>query len=447
MSFFTILLVSLFLPEFASSSQHEFKQVVVSSDAELIAAISNLEEGTHIVLEPGTYESSVRIINQSNIIISGKDPKNTFLNPSRSAPKVQLIRADRPICFEQPQLDVCQWVAHCNCPWIPIYPGNDHSRATVQITDSQSISIRGLQLRNSWPAHISISNSHDIKIDDIHAVSGTYAIHAEGETTKGITVTNSTWSQNHSGVQEMWRDMSWAHLHHGTLYYYNGAFFGSRNILGDVEIRDNRINDAFNAIRMVVKQSECSSPDCVLKMNKDVRILDNHFKHIRDNAVEPEHIVNGHWQVSGNSFHCHADISLDSVHNPDQKAQLLIEDNIFLKDEQPGYRVRAPLGTELNNGGKILKLPKKAFEIPTADARGTIKDIPFLNIVFRGNIVDAYHEVTAHNVTFLKGVIPRGTDLTSWNNNHLNVCKIKFKGEAPMSKDELCEQLEFQSVQ
>ena len=39
----------------------------------------------------------------------------------------------------------------------------------------------------------------------------------------------------------------------GSYRYYNGALFGSLDIAGSVIVRRNHVRDAFNAIRMVVR--------------------------------------------------------------------------------------------------------------------------------------------------------------------------------------------------
>jgi hypothetical protein len=75
-----------------------------------------------------------------------------------------------------------------------------------------------------------------------------------------------------------------------------------------VIVRGNHVRDAYNAIRMVVR-----NPDICDACNWNVEICDNRFERIRDNPIEPEgHALN--WFVHDNQFvNCHAWFSLDGV--------------------------------------------------------------------------------------------------------------------------------------
>ena len=333
------------------------------------------------------------------------------------------------------------WKEECQCAWVPRYPKASPETATIQIFHSQNIVLKNLIFKNAWPTHIGIVDSKNISIMKNSFYGGTFAIHAEGEKTHSICLDSNYWSQDTTIDHKLWNEWEWKHAHHGRRGYLNGAFFGSENIRGNILISKNIIHDAFNVLRMDFDQSACLNKDCARYVNKDVTFINNELKRIRDNVIEPEWIANGKWYIAYNEItNAHADISLDSVHNPDKKGLFLLFKNRFIKHSKPS--MNSPLGTDvdLNNGGKILKLPKKKLTLHECDGQ-TVNGYPFINLVLQENYIDTYQDEQNTSTNIMKGIIPRGTALTNWGKNQIEgECKITSFGAGPSLTD-VCDSL------
>lgn len=437
---FTLFLI--FTSPFIFAQTVNTNVVAVQNSLELQKAIRELENNTTIKLKPGQYSVVTSIINKTNIAIIAESPGTVTIDNNRITPKWRPIRSDLVECAMDPQLEICEWTPECLCEWEPYYPQNLKEVAIFNIINSRNIHISGLNLSHSSPSHISISDSQAISIEDIAFVGGTYAVHADGESTKDIRISSSTWIQDTSEEHFLWNTFSWEHAHHGDRYFLNGAFFGSVNIAGEVKIFNNRIRDAFNVVRMNFKPEKCTLELCANNINRDVFIVNNVMHRIRDNAVEPEKIANGQWVVTHNLIEAHADISLDNVHNPDQKGLFLIYDNTITKITRPSlYPEEDTIGERTYNWGKVLKLPKKPLVIPLSNGH-TETNLPYLNLILQDNFFDVHREsADGQNVKFLKGALPRGTDLSLWGNNMIiGKCKPKLTNDQH-TKAEICSAL------
>jgi len=433
--------LTLALISIAAVHADPIKTIHVKNSEELHEALKNLSSNSEILLSEEVYKGPFVVQDKQNITIKSLSKQALIVGQHPMPPKIKLIKKHPSLCKENSQLEVCEWTFDCNCEWIPQYSLNRHLEASIQISHSMNVHIENLKFVSAWPSHISILNSQNITIDQADFRGGTFAVHAAGEQTELIEISHSNWIQDETKEEKMWNTEDWRHLHHGLHNYMNGAFFGSRNIKGFVEISHNTLSNAFNAIRMVVRQKECTSPSCVLRLNQNLSVGHNDFRNIRDNVVEPEKIANGVWHIFSNTLHAHSDISLDNVNNPDRSGFFIIEKNIFRKDRQPSLGSSMKRGTERFNGGKILKLPKRPQYIYTSEGLSEKKHIPFLKIFFSGNTVDLIHEDQSpiHKVNFLKGCLPQGTNVLDWKDNSSNFCKMKLmQGPNPTKENEIC---------
>ncbi|KZC97957.1 MULTISPECIES: hypothetical protein [unclassified Thalassospira] len=230
-------------------------------------------------------------------------------------------------------------------------PGRD-GYAVFQLIDVAHIRLELFTIKRAWPSAVYIENSHHLAFSDLDITEGTYAFYANGEQTRGISITGCRWVQN----PDIWRQIRWDEIHDGKdedgnvieveYRYLNGAFFGADDIIGDVEIIRNDICDCYNGVRMDVSQHNLDAP--VGSFNRDVRIFDNRFRYIRDNPIEPEATAVGWWIGRNRFYNCHKLFSQDGVRG----GFWYYFGNICWFDSRPG-----PEGDE-NNGGAVFKLGK-----------------------------------------------------------------------------------------
>jgi hypothetical protein len=230
-------------------------------------------------------------------------------------------------------------------------PGRD-GFAVFQLIDVAHIRIELLTIKRAWPSAVYIENSHDLAFRDLDITDGTYAFYANGEQTRGIAISDCRWVQN----PNIWRGIRWDEIHDGKdengnvikveYRYLNGAFFGADDIIGDVEIIRNDICDCYNGVRMDVSPHNLNA--LVGSFNRDVRILDNRFRYIRDNPIEPEATAVGWWIGRNRFYNCHKLFSQDGVRG----GFWYYYGNICWFDSRPG-----PEGDEYN-GGAVFKLGK-----------------------------------------------------------------------------------------
>jgi hypothetical protein len=108
------------------------------------------------------------------------------------------------------------------------------------------------------------------------AKSSLYLVFARGSGSHHYLVEDNHWQQDPTGA--IWDEIPWAETHgfrtaglrKGSYRYYNGALFGSLDIAGSVIVRGNHVRDAFNAIRMEVRDLADGEAG-----NRNVEICDN----------------------------------------------------------------------------------------------------------------------------------------------------------------------------
>ena len=250
-------------------------------------------------------------------------------------------------------------------PCYPHLPRRSHF-SFFKLIDCEGIAIEAMSAETCWPCLVYAEDSRWITVRRVVAVDSLYLVFARGSGSHHYLVEDNHWQQDPTGA--LWDEIPWAETHgfrtaglrKGSYRYYNGALFGSLDIAGSVIVRGNHARDAFNAIRMEVRDLADGEAG-----NRNVEICDNRFERIRDNPIEPEgHALN--WFVHDNQFvNCHAWFSLDGVRG----GFLYIFGNVGWFTERPG-QFHDP-----NSGGKVFKFINRA-DLPAPPTPPPLPDRP-----------------------------------------------------------------------
>lgn len=199
----------------------------------------------------------------------------------------------------------------------------DGEFAFIKVTDARKLIFRNLTFKNNWPTAIYLRGAQDITVEYCAFLRGRFAIYARQgrETpTQRLLMDGCTWVQDPD--HDMWRGhVKWEQVKHQDkstdASHFNGAFFGSFDITGDITIRNCDISHAFNAVRMDMRRGEHveETPDDgpAVARNRNVAIYNNTFSFIRDNAVEPEAGAENWFVLNNRFFNIHGTFSLDQV--------------------------------------------------------------------------------------------------------------------------------------
>ena len=268
-------------------------QYLVHSSRELQAACDVVQAGDVILVHGGRYDRRSRLCNrQGPIVFTAAD--DGWISGGRSPDP---FRGEKPPAEDAPSKPSLR------------------DFAFLQIVGCEHIVIDGLKIEKCWPSILFVRDTRHLQVRNCIWRHGTHAIFAQREGTSHILVENNEWQQDDSPEHDLWLKFDWARAHgdegsDGLLRYFNGGFFSSKGIAGKVVIRDNRIMDAYNGIRMKAKSA---SPRQSPPLNADVHIYANQFIRIRDNPVEPE-VFAYNWHVRHNRLlDCHAWFSFDGV--------------------------------------------------------------------------------------------------------------------------------------
>ncbi|AZV77850.1 right-handed parallel beta-helix repeat-containing protein [Parasedimentitalea marina] len=233
------------------------------------------------------------------------------------------------------------------------YPslGREAHRGFIRLKNCKHIRLSGFSVLGCWPTGIYLNNCVGIEIDNLDMREGTFAIFADGRRTRDLILRNCTYVQD---IEEgrIWRELDWKIIHGGQAVdikndarAFDGEFFRSFGIAGNVTIANNTIRHAFNGIHMF--HSDRDGLD--RGENRDVRIHGNTFRYIRDNAIEPEWGGWNWWIYHNDIFNAHKWLSLQMR----RSGHFYIFGNTGWFDEIPG-----PVNDE-NKGGAVFKLPSK----------------------------------------------------------------------------------------
>lgn len=189
--------------------------------------------------------------------------------------------------------------------------------AFLQLIDCEFIHIQDLEIKDCWPSILFIQRSHHLKISGCRLEGGTNAIFAKEINTSHILIEDNSWQQDTSPGHDLWTCIDWVESHGGesgtgTARQFNGGFFSTKDIAGNIVIRKNKISDAYNGIRC-----KANYANRVLKRgrysNSNIHIYDNDFERIRDNPIEPEGFA-FNWHIRHNRLtDCHSWFSFDGV--------------------------------------------------------------------------------------------------------------------------------------
>jgi hypothetical protein len=257
-----------------------------------------LAPGERVEMLPGKYW------------LPGKPDADLYFHPRPIEIKGAHGQPDRPIVIsgsgEQTQL--CGSNAA-----VPLYPKLPELNQPTffKLIDCSWIEIESFKVDSCWPTFVFIANCHHITVRNIRAEDGLYLVFARGERTSNILIEECDWQQDPSGT--IWPTLLWDDVHGdetikdgGKYAYLNGGLFGSDGIKGSVIVRNNRVCDAYNVVRMV----GVSGND---QLNANVWIQGNRFERIRDNISEPEKGATNWWVDHNQIIDCHAWFTYDGV--------------------------------------------------------------------------------------------------------------------------------------
>jgi hypothetical protein len=214
-------------------------------------------------------------------------------------------------------------------------PGeNEHS--CLRLEDQSWIVIENLDFADCWPIAILSIDSRYITLRDSRIVGSTFGFYGlgtwresagrcdgndQGFSAHHYLMENVQWIQDPPdgplpargasvGSGEMWRRYRWIDVHDRDrpYHYFNGALFGSWNILGGVVFLRNHFLKAFNVLRLDAPRREVAG-----QRNLNIEIYDNRFEFVRDNTIEPEHEVTNLWVHRNRSANTYAALSTDGV--------------------------------------------------------------------------------------------------------------------------------------
>jgi len=258
--------------------------------------------GDRISLKPGTYKRPLAI---RNAIGTRNDP--IVICPSRKSDRGKVVFSS-----DLSEAEARNWAnAVANqrqrAGYYPSF-GQLGDQAMLVLRNCQHVVIHGLDFEDCWPTAIYLDKCQFVTIHDTHFRGGTIAIGANGIDTHDIVVQHCRWRQDKSGG-DMWERIPWGRIHgaksnmkspdvdtKGDYRHYDGDFFRAWNVSGNVTIRNNTIEDAFNGIHFFNSFDKLAPGVAANQLqfnggrqaSANVLIERNRFVRIRDNVFEPE---------------------------------------------------------------------------------------------------------------------------------------------------------------
>lgn len=246
-------------------------------------AIDRADAGDTVMLVPGVYDTPVVVRNKGRKRGKGA---GSFDNPLRIVGSaVVTLNGNRNLVRPQDHDDF-----------------DDNNYAFIKILDSTGVVLENLTIQNVWPAAIYIGDSQEIGIRRVNIHGSTYAIYArtkkKSKAVSDLLIEHCAWVQN----TDIWQGIYWDDIHHPPFprRELDGDFFRGMNVKGDVVIRRNSINHAFNGVHFFA--SDAKDGNRPATVNTNVWVYENTFSFIRDNAVEAERSATN-WWIWGNLFY------------------------------------------------------------------------------------------------------------------------------------------------
>ena len=304
-----------------ASAEETPRTIEAQPGDDLAAILRGLSPGDTLRLAPGTYGpelfDGIRGTKQQPITVLG--PEDAVFDGGRRYEDVRtelnmMAYANEALREAKGRAARDAGNPRAKIDYIPSL-GTVGQRGHIRIRNCRHLRLMGFSIRGAWPTCIAIHQSQSITLAGLQMEEGTFAIHVEGDQTYGITVHRCSWTQDIS-LGEMWNAMGWKQIH-GDDYYpgdhrgLDGDFFRSFGIMGKVTVRYCHVRHAFNAVHMFHGDDDGRSPI----QNRDVRIHDNRFEFIRDNAIEAEKGCTNWWVYRNDMRNVHKWLALEVNHS------------------------------------------------------------------------------------------------------------------------------------
>ncbi|WGL17529.1 hypothetical protein PVT68_04370 [Microbulbifer bruguierae] len=175
--------------------------------------------------------------------------------------------------------------------------------------DSQFVEIANVQFSGCGQISVVLQDSRYFTFKDLSFLEGRYPILAKGIDTHHILIDSVFWNQDPSG--DVYGKIPWSESHHGDYKHLNGSLIYANDISGSVIVRNSKITNAFNGVRLKSKKNKPGL------MNKNIEIYNNEFHNIRDNPVEPEVDATNWWVHHNKILDAHGYFSFTEVSGGD----------------------------------------------------------------------------------------------------------------------------------
>jgi hypothetical protein len=223
--------------------------------------------------------------------------------------------------------------------------------ACIKVKRSSHIVLENFRAIDCWPTFVYTTHSSYISLRGSRIKGSQHVFYARGDSSgHHYLLEGNHWTQDTSG--RMWSQIDWDDSHDGP---YNGGLFGSEDLKGNVLVRDNLVENAFNGVRMKAVEAPFSeNPKDPRDTNRNVEIYDNAFYNTRDNCFEPETDAYNWWVHHNFIKNAHKPWSLSKV----DSGYWYFFANTGYFDDRPGVG---------NNGGGLLKVSHDSphTEFPT----------------------------------------------------------------------------------
>ncbi|MEO8400006.1 MAG: hypothetical protein ABI550_09370, partial [Ignavibacteriaceae bacterium] len=260
-------------------------------------AVGFSEEGDTIFILPGTY----------NEIISFED-KNGILEKNINLLGFSSDEKDFPVIDGG-----------------DVNPTADSSSYWILINNSSWIKIGKIKFKNAWSYPILLKNSSYITFDRCYFWGGKRVINAEGNLTNHLLIENCFWDQGGKYLWQIDKDSSgveaWLSMHHENMGYFNGSLIDFHGTGGSIIIRNNKIINAYNALRWRGEKG----------YDSNIEIYNNDISYVRDNDFEPEYYTYNLHIYHNFSHNIHRTLSIDNV----EGGNIFYYGNVITTDNDP----------------------------------------------------------------------------------------------------------------
>ncbi|MEL7228286.1 MAG: hypothetical protein AAGK38_00040 [Pseudomonadota bacterium] len=320
---------------------------------------NGIKPGDTIVLEPGIHENPLYFAG-----LRGTQERPIIIQAGKGMTPARLTG---PICQNVAKDIANREAARRQEGGYYPAPGFLGDLAALTLRDCQYVVVQGLYFDQCWLSAIYIDDCRFIAVRDCRIEGSMNAFGINGPDTRHILIEHNHWRQDMSDDHDIWNNVPWSAIH-GSLAnskrevdpkrdvrHFDGDFVRCWDIAGDLLVRDNDVEDAFNGVHTFNDVDELApgveAPATQFNRRRrstaNVLIEDNRFTRIRDNVIEPEdHAWN--WVVRRNTFvDCLVPLSLE-LH---RAGWLYIYANQFASFHKPSQTVPKDWKDESNRDG------------------------------------------------------------------------------------------------